>query len=1218
MLLLTSSSPVFCNQLTGDTTSYESFNVSVNFEKIGRKSFSALYQEPNEIYLPIAEVFDFLKIVHNVSNQGRLLSGYLLSENRTFEINYSKYEITYQGKKYAFSKNDMLMEMGVLFLKKEALEQVFDFRIKFDFRSLSAEFGADYELPLARLIKIEKARENLKKIQDVVVYDSVMPRNYHWFRPGMVDWSIASNQSQTYTGETRFGLATGVELLGGETNVWLTYSDKYHFEKSQQRYSWRWVDNNASIVKQVQIGRIYNRSIASLLSPVDGFVVTNASTAIQKALGTYQISNTTEPNWIVELYINNVLMDYTKTDPSGFYTFKVPIVYGTSNVTLRFYGPNGEERQEEKTFNMPYNMLPKGEFEYRVSGGQMLDVLHSKYGRAEANVGVSSWLTMGAGFEYLSSITTGPSIPFANFSFQPIPKLIITGEYAYQVRTKATLNYNFDNYSVLELNYSKYKEGQKAIIFNYLEERAASYSIPFKLNKLSVFMKTSLRQNIYSNFSYNTGEMMLSGYYHSFNANLSNFINWTDASNTNIYCNLAMGLKIGKGVSIRPSLQYNYISSNFISTKVEIEKQVLTKGYLTLGYENNFLSKYSSFNIAFRYDFSFMSTYVSTYFQNKQIQTAESARGSFAFGSGNKYVHASAREAVGRSGISIIPFIDVNFNGIQDNGEPTTNKLNVRCSGGQVFYRPSDSIVRIVGLEPFVDYTVLIDESNFENVALRLSKHNIKVTTDPNQFKTIRLAVHPMGELSGMVLDDTKKGIGRILLNIKDENDSVIAKVQSESDGYFSYLGLKPGKYKVSVDSLQQVLLNVKSNPKELDIKESVVGDVKDIGSIELVSRSNVEVISPEITIGKLTPVDKSIKYVVLFDFDQSEVRAEFSGSLQKLAQIMKEYDCVTLEIQGHTDSKGSSKYNLKLSNKRAKSVSNLLIKNGINPNRLKIKGFGETTPVPGNENRNAQERSKNRRVVFKNISENGCVNVDSILNLNELSNKKTSINVDKIASVTTDEKKVINTRYLFSILFGFNKKDLKPENLVVINALTRVLQNNKCLQLQIMAYTDSDGDSVYNKKLSESRAKAIANALEINGIAKQRLETYGFGEANPLNGNKNAVEKSVNRRAIFNAAKSGCIMNLDSLLYLEMPRTFNGISKEMYILEVNKEFMIQVGSFNSYENAILLANKFKTILPENIYISEVGKMFKVRIGYMKTRKEALKIASIIESIHLK
>ena len=116
----------------------------------------------------------------------------------------------------------------------------------------------------------------------------------------------------------------------------------------------------------------------------------------------------TEPGWIVELYINNVLVDYIKADASGFFTFEVPLIYGNSMVKLKFFGPWGEERTREQNISIPFNFLPPKTLEYTVGAGIVEDTLMSRFSRADVNYGVTRSLTVGAGAEYLSSLSSNP------------------------------------------------------------------------------------------------------------------------------------------------------------------------------------------------------------------------------------------------------------------------------------------------------------------------------------------------------------------------------------------------------------------------------------------------------------------------------------------------------------------------------------------------------------------------------------------------------------------------------------------------------------------------------------------------------------------------------------------------------------------------------------------------------------------------------------------
>lgn len=106
----------------------------------------------------------------------------------------------------------------------------------------------------------------------------------------------------------------------------------------------------------------------------------------------------------------------------------------------------------------------------------------------------------------------------------------------------------------------------------------------------------------------------------------------------------------------------------------------------------------------------------------------------------------------------------------------------------------------------------------------------------------------------------------------------------------------------------------------------------------------------------------------VHFNTGQSSLRSDSYKPLNDLIEILKIKDQMVIEIGGHTDNVGNEDNNLKLSQARAETVRNYLIKKGINATRLKAKGYGETQPVAYNDT--AEGRQQNRRTEVKILSE--------------------------------------------------------------------------------------------------------------------------------------------------------------------------------------------------------------------------------------------------------
>lgn len=101
----------------------------------------------------------------------------------------------------------------------------------------------------------------------------------------------------------------------------------------------------------------------------------------------------------------------------------------------------------------------------------------------------------------------------------------------------------------------------------------------------------------------------------------------------------------------------------------------------------------------------------------------------------------------------------------------------------------------------------------------------------------------------------------------------------------------------------------------------------------------------------------------VLFEFNKAYLKRQSHDVIDELVKIMKQNPSLKVEIRGYTDSVGNDDYNKKLSERRADSVAEYVIKNGVSPERISSVGFGEKNPIA--DNKTKEGRSKNRRTEF-------------------------------------------------------------------------------------------------------------------------------------------------------------------------------------------------------------------------------------------------------------
>jgi len=110
------------------------------------------------------------------------------------------------------------------------------------------------------------------------------------------------------------------------------------------------------------------------------------------------------------------------------------------------------------------------------------------------------------------------------------------------------------------------------------------------------------------------------------------------------------------------------------------------------------------------------------------------------------------------------------------------------------------------------------------------------------------------------------------------------------------------------------------------------------------------------------------VTHSIQFKTESANLEPSSLTVLENVLTMMRENPKISIEIAGHTDSTGSSEFNLKLSKLRAESVRDWLIRNGISSERLSTKGYGETKPVA--DNKTEEGRAKNRRTEIRIINE--------------------------------------------------------------------------------------------------------------------------------------------------------------------------------------------------------------------------------------------------------
>lgn len=211
--------------------------------------------------------------------------------------------------------------------------------------------------------------------------------------------------------------------------------------------------------------------------------------------------------------------------------------------------------------------------------------------------------------------------------------------------------------------------------------------------------------------------------------------------------------------------------------------------------------------------------------------------------------------------------------------------------------------------------------------------------------------------IGGKIVDSkTLQPLSGVTVGIVNENGKTIGNSITDADGKFLYETDPYNSYK--------------ANANKEDYKSFAdAGNMKDFNSdVQILEDWKLEAIEKPVIVDNPPPAKPLI---VRFEFDKFDIEEEYKPSLDSLAALLKREPNLTVEIGGYTDEKGSEKYNLKLSNKRAKAGKDYLIKTyGIDGNRLSTKAYGKCCPIEKEINDdgtdNEAARKVNRRLEFR------------------------------------------------------------------------------------------------------------------------------------------------------------------------------------------------------------------------------------------------------------
>lgn len=811
--------------------------IVIRFEvpRLVQKDISAIYRN-NEVYFPIIEIFSILDINIKADLKKRMLWGQFLGEDNKFEINLPKLRAKCGKRVFELNSADLYDGATELYLKPELFDSLFNLKLFFNFSTLSVYLPLNRDFPAYQQLARKIAHQNL--LDDAAAKKDMVeiPFERNLLKGGVADWTLSA--SPIGTGGQYGSLNIGGMLLGGDLNLEGEGNSRKGISSEQLRYRWHYYFDDSKLITQAELGQIYVPG--QLGRSLKGYLLTNRPQTQRRYFQTVNLSGHLGEGWEVELYVNDRLTDFTCADQNGDYNFLTDILYGSSRILLKMYGPNGEIQTEERFLSVPFDLIPKKNLEYTFAAGFGENYKRQEiYLQSLIQYGILDEVTGGLNVDLPLSSATGetPLLAFET-AYRPVGNLIFNSSISPGNSIKLGGNFSQPSFIGINSSFTKFYKNEFHNRIGQLSNFLFSVSSPLAIKGKRLGLRYHFSMDRYPNYTYYNMNYGLNGSIYKFHINYIGSLKISNSStrtDRELSSQLFLSTSFIRWVNPQFRATFDHNSNSFSALGVYLSKRVFNLGQVSFSFERNMLTKSNFLMLTFNI-FEDFAEFSSKYYDFAgQSAFTQMQRGSIRFDQDTKRFRFDRKNGVGFGSAIIKPFLDQNHNGVFDSSEQVLPELHARVEGLNGVANGRNKAYYYDGLRPYDEYIIQVDPNSFDNPQLQPAHDNFTVTVNPNTVTNINIPIVEAGEIAGVVnrvIQEGKIGVGGIRIIVVNEATDKETKISTFNNGEFYHLGLVPGKYKAYIDRDQLSKFGYKSEPSEIPFEVRTIsgGDyVRDI-----------------------------------------------------------------------------------------------------------------------------------------------------------------------------------------------------------------------------------------------------------------------------------------------------------------------------------------------------------------------------------------------------
>lgn len=800
---------------TAADTAAEPVIVELRIGRVARATVQG-FRVRTEVLLPLSQFLQLVEIRHRLSPAGRL-DATMDPGNRRIMIDARRDTMQLGDRLVRIEPEFRLYQDGELYVGAERLGDLFGLRFAVDWAELTVTVVDAGDLPIARRLRREAAREAYLRQAEGPKADFVLGQERPSWGGVVLDYSLFA-PSVDPIGGSNYSLGLGADLVGGSLEVLAQSVGAASDGQVHVDASWTGVWRDNRWVKQLRFGDI--ASTGPRGRTIRGAMVTNAPYVRPSLVGALRYAGQLEPGWAVEAYRGGDLVAFDSTDAAGGFAVALPVRYGENPVDFVAYGPFGEIRQFNRTYRVLGELLPAGRFEYGASGGQCRTIMCDATLNLDLRYGATARWTVQAGLDqFWRDTAPNRTHPYASVVANPTNSWAIQGDLVGGALAHGGVRYEPSVNLRFEGDYTRFTRDSLSVFA--VPGRRSAWS-------LSGFVRPPTPGGFF--FFDAHLERVTTSAGHTTNARLG-------ASLQTAEIRLLPYLRTEQDVTTRAFAGVN----TFILPRPQwgpFLGQVLVRTTTEVQTSQGGLAAWSAFaarpivrGVRLEVGTTWRrgdpgltySLVITSYLPAARAVTAVSAppggpvtgtqfvQGSVLWDNSAGRLGLSPGPALERSGLSGRVFLDENANGRRDVGEPPI--VNARVLVGSTgTITDSSGAYRVWDLVPFEPIFVTLDSLSLDSPLLVPAFSRASIVPGPNRFRSLDIPVVQAGVIEGRVTREGR-GVGGVTLILADRRTGVRRTLVTFTDGAFYLLGVKPGQYELAVDERLLDALGVDATP---------------------------------------------------------------------------------------------------------------------------------------------------------------------------------------------------------------------------------------------------------------------------------------------------------------------------------------------------------------------------------------------------------------------